>query len=573
MKKMGDRMSRKLMVPVFLCVYVFLSSSVFAQVEKVDRSEVQIQKELQLRQRIEAKKVKPQVEEEAPAPESALSASDAKTLITKIDVTGVTLLKEKEINDIIAQNINKELTVREMQKIADLITDIYRQKGYITSRAYLPPQKIESGRVEIKVVEGMAGSLEVRGNKYFKTYLYEKMMGLPKGGPFDYNSLRKGLSRINQQPDRSAKAVLAPGKEPGTTDVILEVQDRLPMHIGLAWDNYGSRYIERNRYRTTLTHNNLLGFDDTLTIQYQMSEADHYKLFMGRYVFPVTSDLKIGFFGAESRLRLGKEFEDLNARGKTRLYSAYAVKTLLDTENANLVFNTGFDYKDIFNFQSGDETSRDRLRIVKAGLDLDVTDNFGRTLSTYEIDYGIPDIMGGLDSQDARASRDGSGGKFVKNNINFIRLQKMPFDSSILWKNQIQLSPYILPAAEQFQIGGIANVRGYPTAEAVGDNGYSMTWEWSFPVYFIPKDVQVPFSKAKLYDAIRVVAFYDWANTRLRRPAAGEEKNTTLRGAGVGVRVNLPENFSAKVEFAWPLDKLPSDGDRLHTWFEVSKSF
>jgi hemolysin activation/secretion protein len=149
----------------------------------------------------------------------------------------------------------------------------------------------------------------------------------------------------------------------------------------------------------------------------------------------------------------------------------------------------------------------------------------------------------------------------------------MPFSSTLLWKNQIQISPYILTAAEQFQIGGIANVRGYPPAEAVGDKGYSMTWEWSFPLYFIPKDIKVPFSKAKFYDAFRLAVFYDWANTRLRRPIGTEQKDRTLKAAGCGLRLNLPENFSLRLDFGWPLDNTPSDSDHMHTWAQVSKSF
>jgi hemolysin activation/secretion protein len=116
-------------------------------------------------------------------------------------------------------------------------------------------------------------------------------------------------------------------------------------------------------------------------------------------------------------------------------------------------------------------------------------------------------------------------------------------------------------------------VRGYPLAEVVGDRGSSMTWELSMPPYFFPKDIKVPFSKAKFYDAVRIVTFYDWATARLRRPTGTEEKTKTLRGAGCGIRFNLPENFSFRVEVAWPLDNTPSDSDHAHTWAELSKTF
>lgn len=534
------------------------------------------EQEKRLRERIEEEKPKLEIEKKLPEVEPPPTPSEQKVLIRKINVTGATLLTEKEIKDITLPFENKEVTMREIQKVADLITDAYRQKGYITSRAYLPPQKIEGGILEVRVLEGLMGDVEVKGNKYFKTSLLKKKIALKKGEPFNYRKFQAGLTKINQYPDRNAKAVLVPGKEPGTTDVVLEVKDNLPVHIGFTVDNFGSRYIDKDRYLTTLKHNNLLGFDDILTLRYQIANTEMYRLTSLRYLFPLNEVTEIGFFAARTKLSLGKEYEDLSARGKSRLYSLYLTRHLMDKENLSLSLNLGFDYKDIINFQLGDETSRDRLRIIKAGLDLDLSDKFGRTIISNEIAYGIPKIMQGLEKVDTRSSRTGAGGKFVKDTINILRLQRLPFSSTLFLKSQTQFSPYILPAAEQFQVGGIANVRGYPPAEFVGDKGCSATAELSMPLFFVPKaikDLKVPFSKGRLYDTFRIVTFYDWGYVRLHRPLAGEEKERTIRGAGCGIRINLPENFSARVDFAWPLDKKPSDGDNFRTWFEVSKEF
>jgi hemolysin activation/secretion protein len=281
----------------------------------------------------------------------------------------------------------------------------------------------------------------------------------------------------------------------------------------------------------------------------------------------------LGLSGFLSRVKLGQELKDSDARGKSRLYSLFINRSLLDTENFDLEFSLGFDYKDTINYQSQRVSSHDRLRIAKWGFDIDATDNLGRTIFSNELGFGIPHIMGGMGDKDVNASRSGSGSNFLKDTINLLRLQKMPFSSTLLWKNQFQLSPSVLTSAEQFQIGGIANVRGYPPAEVVGDRGTAMTWEWSFPPYWVSKNIKVLFSGTKLYDTLRVVTFYDWATARLKRPTTGEEKTKTLRGAGYGLRLNLPENFSLRVDFAWPLDNTPTDSDHMHTWFQVSKTF
>lgn len=534
------------------------------------------EKEKEMREKIEQKKPVLEIEKKLPEAEAPPAPSDQKAFIQRVNVTGATLITAKEIKSITAIFENKELTVREMQKVADLITDAYRQKGYITSRAYLPPQKIEANVLEVRVAEGMMGDIEVKGNRYFKSELLKKKIALKKGDPFDYRKFQAGLSKINQYPDRNAKAVLVPGKEPGTTDAVLEVKDHLPVHIGFTTDNFGSRYIDEDRYLTTLKHNNFLGHDDILTLQYQAASSERYRLASLRYLYPVNDLTEIGFFAGRTKLTLGREYENLSARGKSKLYSLYLTRHLMDKENLSLSMNLGLDYKDIFNFQMGEETSRDRLRVTKLGMDLDLSDKFGRTLISNEVACGIPDILQGLDDVDLRSSRTGSGGRFTKDTLNILRLHKMPLSSILFLKSQAQTSPYILPAAEEFQVGGIANVRGYPPAEYVGDKGCSATAELSMPLFFAPKiikDCPMLLSKGKVYDTVRAVTFYDWGYVRLHRPLTGEEKERTVRGAGCGVRVNFSESFSTRVDVAWPLDKKPSDKENVRTWFEIVKEF
>jgi len=540
------------------------------------------EKEKALRDKIEQPQPIPQIIQETPVQEPSQIQSQEKAFIETINVTGATLVTEKELNSITSPYKDKEVMLSDLQRAADKITDLYRKKGFITSRAYLPPQKIENNTVEIRVIEGIMGDLDIKGNKYFKTKLFQKRIGLKKGEPFNYNVLRGNLSKINQYPDRNAKTVLSPGKEAGSTDVMLEIKDRLPIHISFDWDNFGSRYIDKQRYQTILTHNNLLGFDDMLTLQYQASQKftlyEHdvfYRLASMRYLFPVNDATEIGFYAANSKLNLGREFETLQARGKSQFYSIYATRTLVNDENLTVNLNGGLDYKNIFNFQLGNETSRDILRVAKLGIELDRTDNNGRTIVSNEFDVGVPEVWGALKDKDSRSSRasSGSGGEFTKDTLDILRLQKMPWSSTLLIKNSNQFTPNALTASEQFQIGGIANVRGYPPAEFAGDRGYSITGEWSFPPYLVSKDVKVPFSTARLYDALRITAFYDWGNVWLRNPQAGEHRNMTLRGAGAGMRFNLPEDLSVRLDMGWPLDRTPSDGHHVRTWVKITKGF
>jgi hemolysin activation/secretion protein len=563
---------------VFAVVSMLIFLPCFAlaqQVEKEQSAERRIDAEKLLRERIEKEKLPPQIEEKLP-PVALPVSRDEKAFIKKISITRATLVNSQEINEIISPFENRELSLAEMQKVVDLITDAYRKKGYVTSRAYLPPQKIADGVLEIMAVEGTTGEVSVKGNEFFSSPLIRKGISLQKGEIFDYNKLKRSLSRLNEHPDRKVKAVLVPGKDPGSTDIALEVTENMPMHLRLDYDNFASRYVRKNRYSGALSNNNFFGFDDTLSLQYQIGEAGDYQLVSMRYLAPVSDKTKVGVFTSRSELSLGKEYEDLDASGESQTYGIFATHELLNKDDLAVTLNTGFDYLDSFNYQFGAEQSRDRMRVAKFGLDIDYSDQWqggGRTIFSPEVNFGFANILSGMDEKDSRSSRVGSGGKFVKFPANLLRLQKMPFSSSLLWKNSAQFSSYTLAASQQMQLGGISNVRGYPSGEYVGDQGLTSTFEWLFPLFPLTKDIQVPLSKAKLYDAFKIALFYDWGWAQLHHPQAGEDKNETLRSAGLGFRFNLPEKFSIRVDLAWPLDKTPSDGDHFHPWLAISKEF
>jgi hemolysin activation/secretion protein len=566
--------SKTIFTGIFIAI-LFPALTLAQEVEKFQQEQRQLQEEKLLREKIEKKKEEPMIEEQPLVARPPLAKGE-KAFIKKINVTRVTLVPEQEIQEIISPFENKELGLEDMQKVVDLITDAYRKRGYVTSRAYLPPQKIQNEVLEIMAVEGTTGDVEIKGNRFFRTPLIRKAIRLQKGEPFDYKELRRNLAKLNEHPDRKVKAVLVPGKETGSTDIVLEVTDNLPLHLRLDYDNYASRYVDKNRYTGVLSHNNIFGFDDIVSLQYQTSDGQDYDLISLRYLLPVTQETKVGLFASRSELELGKEYKDVDARGKSRMYGIFAIHELLSSDDLTIMFNAGFDYLDSFNFQLGNEQSRDRLRVVKLGLDVDSSDSWargGRTIISPEIDFGLAGFLGGLKARDSRASRVDSGGEFFKFTLNLIRLQNMPLSSLLLWKNQTQVSPCTLAASQQFQLGGISNVRGYPSGEYVGDQGFSSSLEWLIPPYFLPKNIKVPFSKAKFYDALRFVTFYDWGYVNLRQPQPGEKQNSTLRSIGCGIRFNLPENFSLRLDFAWSIDKTPSDNDHFHPWVQVSKEF
>jgi len=567
--------SRRIFFIALTCIFIFKLNSYAIEPQQtaggLDKLQEDQARSKMLEQRVSQKKEKPEIEERDQV--AAVVPEGEKVLVKKIFVEGAVILSAAELSKIVTPYENKKLSISEMQKVADLITDAYRTKDYPTSRAYIPPQTIgKDGVMVVRIVEGRVGEISVKGNKWFKSGLYKKKLKLKQNDPFNYSSLQRSLTLINERPDRFAKVILVPGKTPGSTDIIIDAKDYLPIHIGYAHDNFGSRYVGRDRDSVTFEHNNLLGFDDQLYFQFMRSEDSLSTLKSGRYLFPVNDSLNLGVNASYAKNRLGREFEALHSLGKSTIIGVFLNQTIVSNTNLDFRLNLGFDYKKIRNYLNGSESSRDDARVVKLGFDLDNIDNFGRTLFTAELDNGIPDMWGGLDSKDARATRVGAGGRFTKGVFNLYRSQNMPFQSNLLFKNTAQYTNNTLTAAEEFQLGGPYSVRGYAPGEVAGDRGIYSAVEWSCPYYFIPKKAKVPMTKETWYDTTRLVLFYDWGTVRSN---SKEEtiKTRTLNSAGVGFRFSLTNRLSAKFELAWPIGgPRSSDTSRQHVqpWIEFT---
>ena len=425
----------------------------------IQGQEEQLQKERQLEKQITSKKQK--TEEAVLTEKPALPQEGQKTLVKQIDVKGATLIPQAVVNNITKNYEGQELTVKEMQKVCDLITDEYRKRGRVTSRAYMPPQTIttKDGILVIIVIEGKVGNINVKGNKYFSSQLIKRRLEMKPGEYFDYQALQRALVEINDHPDRFVKVGLVPGKEPGTTDLVVEVQDRIPIHVGVENDDFGTRYMHYIRNSVTAEDNNLTGIDDKLFFKYQRSLGDYYSSPYVSYTVPINNRLDVGAYWLWSDTKLGKEYLSLDVKGKTSIGGPFFNYTLINKDAVNLKLTGGYDYKRVINYVSGVETSRDEDRVLKAGLNLDTTDKFGRTVVTLEEDVGV--MGGGLYAKDPLATEPGAGAQFQKLSGYVYRLQPMPFSSDILWKNSFQYSNYNLLSVEQFQLGGISNVRGY----------------------------------------------------------------------------------------------------------------
>lgn len=577
-----------IMAVIFTCLALYLANSSFLKAQlipqgqgmgPIERKAEEQKEKAVVEDKLKKGKKKSVIEEEEPlrpaeAPAKKPAKPGTSLLINRVDVTGITVIGPEKVRSIVSSYEGKSLNLRDFNTMAETITQEYRSRGYVTSMAYLVPQKIEDNTLRIAAAEGRVGNINIEGNEHFTTNIYKRYIQMDSGDLFNYDLLRRNLNYINEHPDRTAKVILARGKERGQTDINVQVEDKLPLHATLGYNNYNSHYLGKHKYSVELKSTNFLGLDHVASGEFQLGHKNQFQLYSGKYIVPITPQLSMGGRYIHVNQELGEDLDILDIEGKGHIFSAFYSYKLLDEEDIALSISPGFDFKNIENEILDTVISKDKVRIINLGIDMDITDPFGgRTIVAHELGCGIEDFMGSLDKDDPLISRTEAGGTFLRSVTNAARIQALPLDMTLMLRGAMQLSSEPLVATEQFILGGPTTVRGYTVAEVTGDHGVSTSAELYIPAYFVPKDLKVPFTESTFYDSFRFLCFFDWGLARNKNPQVGEDKTDSIAGFGPGIRFDIPGKASLSVDWGFALGQDPADGDDSKVYIEAKVFF
>ncbi|MBF0494310.1 MAG: ShlB/FhaC/HecB family hemolysin secretion/activation protein [Candidatus Omnitrophica bacterium] len=485
-----------------------------------------------------------------------------------VTIDGNTLLNPSEIVSAYLIYMDRWVTDKEVYDIAKKIDIIYKSKGYITSNVYVPEQDIKDGNIVIGVVEGKVGDITVEGNKWFsKEYFTKKFRPLKKNKVFNAKEFQEILLRFNKNSDLDVKTVIKKGAKEGTSDVVLKVNDKFPWHVGGGFDDQGTRLVGKYRELITARSSNCFGFGDsfyTSTLFSKGSTGENLS-----YSSPVDDyGTNVGIDFTLFDTTLGEEFKPLHVKSRFQSYTPYISWQLYLSEVMEMRMDTGFDVKSTVKRNLGTVTTNEELRLPYLSFDMNFIDSFGGyTDIKPKVSCGTQDFLGASAKGNDLASRLGTDRDFLKYEHAVSRYQRMPLDSYMTIAHHLQTSNYSLPSSEQFQLGGMNSVRGYPEGDYMCDIGANLNMDWYFPFYPAPKGWNIPFTKQSIRDAINPFVFFDAGTGKLVDTLPGELKSKFLMGYGSGLRFKLYNNVSCKMLWAAPAGERPAHGDGPSTFY------
>ncbi|HEU4684449.1 MAG TPA: ShlB/FhaC/HecB family hemolysin secretion/activation protein [Nitrospira sp.] len=480
----------------------------------------------------------------------------ADTLLVKgFSFSGNTVIARTELERLTQPYVGRELTLADLEEVANKVTELYRAKGYTLASSYVPQQQIRYGIVAIAILEGRIGEIVVTGNKHYSTEFIRGSFAQAMEDNVVRNvALERALLLLNDYPDLKVSALLEPGASTGSTNVHVKTEDKLPIHATLDYNNYGNNVISRNRFGAGVEVGNVVFDGATMNLNGIIGDhPDNLRFLTGSYAIPVgVHGTKLLLSGSDGRFDVGAQLSELQIHGKIKTYDVSVMHPFIKTRFQTLTGETGFASKDNRLFTLGSLTGDDALRMAKVGVNYDRLDLSGRTYISLYGFQGLGQVLGGMQDNSPLATRQGADNRFMKVVLTTGRVQSLGNDALLVVRGNGQATTGPVAVIEQMLLGGPDSVRGYQLGERFVDEGYTVSAEARIPL--LPSVLK----------STQASVFIDHGNGRLRNPQPGERPATSLTGTGVGLQTELPWlpflSTKLRADVGFPIGPKPTGG-------------
>ncbi|HCT08172.1 MAG TPA: hemin-binding protein, partial [Pseudomonas sp.] len=161
-------------------------------------------------------------QDDTPAPK--VGNSSVQVQVKRFVVKGNRELSDAQLQPVLLPYAGKTLSLDGLRDAAAQVTALYRARGYLVARAYLPAQDIQNGQVTLGVSEGVIGQVSALpdANVRLRPEVQQQFVNaLPSGTIIREQDLERVLLRLSDITGVAVHAILRPSQQPGAADIVL----------------------------------------------------------------------------------------------------------------------------------------------------------------------------------------------------------------------------------------------------------------------------------------------------------------------------------------------------------------
>lgn len=487
------------------------------------------------------RKPSPALEVQPPARPVLQPAPPVQFTLKSFRITGATVFSDTELQQLLQQYVGRQVGIAELGEAVGRLTRFYFEHGYPLATAYLPAQDIKEGVIELTIIEGRFGNVQLVNRSAVTDRVISSYVEDLPGRIVREATLERKLLLIYDLPGIvPAKALLFPGEAIGETDLRLELDAGRRIVGAVELDNYGNRFTGGNRLSGQIDFLSPTKLGDRLSARGTKGDPglDYGQI---RYQLPFGGDgFQAGFAYARAEYRLGKDFAVLRASGEADTWSASASYPFIRSRRLSLYARAGYERKVFQDRVDATGTVTDKSsRLATLALAGDYFDALGAGgASAFSLNYGTGRL--GIDTPAASAADDATArtaGSFSRWSVNYARLQNITESWSAYVSYYGQKAGKNLDSSEKMILGGAYGVRAYPQGEAPGDTGYLLTVE-----------LRHAFRSTTLPGSLQLAGFIDTGEIKTNEaPFAAGPNRRRLSGGGLGLNWSSSNDFVLRV--------------------------
>ncbi len=496
-----------------------------------------------------------------PPPEAPRTLSGPRVRVERFEVVGSSVFRSEDFAEVLRPYLSRPIDSVDLLAARDAVTRLYVDAGYVTSGATIPDQDLAGGRVQIVVVEGTLGEIEVSGQRAFRAEYFEHRIARAARAPLDIERLESVLGRFQRDPRiERVSAVLEPGSRLGIGRLRLEVEEAYPHTASLVVGNHRSPAIGSAAMDFDAEFGNLTGFGDGLHVSGSVTEG--LRVLFARYSVPIhTGDTELAGWISLGRVEIvERPFDALDLRSTSRRFGLGVRHPLLRTRDDQLWVGLAGEWLDLETKQANTDICLEpgpgsgalgcrppRAAVLRAHAEW--VHSTSREVLALKTTASV-----GVDALGARVRRrdDFVDGRFfsVLAQAHYARvLPETLLGSHLIVRSNLQWTDDPLFSFERFASGGRFTVRGYRENQLVTDSGINGSLELRIPL------LQDSLGRHRL----ELAPFTDLARGWSEGP---DPKSDLLWSLGLGLRAPIVEWLL--VEAWWGGQLIPVD-DRNRT--------
>ncbi|MEO1340547.1 MAG: ShlB/FhaC/HecB family hemolysin secretion/activation protein [Cyanobacteria bacterium J06635_13] len=494
------------------------------------------------------------------------SAAQQQIEIVTIQVVGDTILRPQQINKIIQPLSGKTMTLAELKSAIDDITQVYLERGYITSRALLVEESLTTGQIQVQIIEGAVSQVNITGTERLETYVLDRLEPALQT-PLSSAKLEDRLRLLRLDPlFDNVEASLSAGDNPEVGKSILKVRvteaDRSHARIGI--DNYSPPSVGAELLGFDYSYRSLIQPGDRLALRYSprlralgdtFDLGLEYQIPVNAYNGKVTTGINLN--RNEVIDPIGDDFDDLEIEGESEQFNLGFHQPLIRDPRQELALSLAFDYQDgqTLLFQEGtrfgqgaDEDGNTTTSVFRLGQEYIRRQVSGARALRSQFNLGT-NILGATENDEPTPD-----GQFLSWLGQVQRVQVLGNNNFLVIQGDLQLTGNSLLLSQQFVIGGGQSVRGYRQNARSGDNG----------ALFSIEDRLTLLRNQAGETRLTLTPFFNLGTVWNNDGNPNEQPDQTLIAAlGVGLIWEPINGLNFQLDYAPPLIDLDDEGDDL----------